>query len=381
MKRILYIVIAILATISLALISPKGTSATGSHPSPDGNLIITWDTAPNGPIFSLDDFKPGDCVEKTVKVKNGTNKSAKVFVTSTATENSNLSNATNIQIWAGTTSIYGPKTLNQFFLDSAPTAGLYLSEVPANSTVIYKFKVCFDINAGNDYQKLKVVFDLTFGTNITAPPNIKINEVYYDVDPDHGLDSPKDRGVGEHGSFYETDFFGKCFCVDNSPRFRTYFRDYDHNRGDCGKKRGQNDEWIELYNPNDFDISLKNWSLIDNSGASTTINANKTIKAHGFALISKDASTWSLWVEGPAAEKIELGSQIGNGLGDNGDRLYLVNPSHVTIDKVGWEGDHIVWNPAVTDAPLGSSIERLSPGFDNDLAADWETQTPPSPGN
>jgi hypothetical protein len=105
------------------------------------------------------------------------------------------------------------------------------------------------------------------------------------------------------------------------------------------------------------------------------------IKARGFALISKDASTWSFWAEDPGAEKIELGSQIGDGLGDSGDKIYLVDPVHVTIDKVGWEGNHEIWNPAVADAPLGSSIERLSPGLDNDVVTDWETQTPPSPGN
>jgi hypothetical protein len=138
---------------------------------------------------------------------------------------------------------------------------------------------------------------------------------------------------------------------------------------------------VELYNPNDFDVSLKGWSLKDNSGSSVTINANKTVKAHGFALISKDASTWSFWDEDPSAEKVELGKQIGNGLGDDGDHLDLINPSHQLIDSMAWEQDHALWNPAVPDAPPGSSLERLSPGLDGDFAADWETQTPPSPGN
>jgi len=376
MKKIIILLFTLVTTLSLIL--PGTILATDSS---DGNLEITWDTSPGGPIFSLDDFKPGDCVEKTVKVKNGKNQSVKVFGVNTVSENSILPDVTNIQIWAGSTSIYGPKTLNQFFLDSAPTAGLYLSTVPAKSVIIYKFKACFDINAGNDYQKLKVVFDLTFGINITAPPDIKINEVYYDVDPAHGLDSPKDRGVSDHGSFFETELFDKCFCIDKFPKFRTFFRDFDHILGDCGKKRGQNDEWVELYNPTDHDISLKNWSLTDDSGEKRVINAKKIIKSHGFALISKDASTWTFWNEDPNSIKIELGSQIGNGLGDGGDHLILKNPDGDEVDFTAWESDHYRWNPSVPDVPLGSSIERSSPGFDNNVVGDWLTRTPPTPGH
>jgi hypothetical protein len=53
--------------------------------------------------------------------------------------------------------------------------------------VIYSFKAFFGINTGNDYQNLKVVFDLTFGKILTD--KLKINEVYYDVDREHGNDS------------------------------------------------------------------------------------------------------------------------------------------------------------------------------------------------
>ena len=45
------------------------------------------------------------------------------------------------------------------------------------------------------------------------------------------------------------------------------------NSASCGL--GQNNEWIEIYNPTDEDVSLKNWTLMDNSGLVTTIHANK----------------------------------------------------------------------------------------------------------
>ncbi|OGY21614.1 MAG: hypothetical protein A3F04_00585 [Candidatus Chisholmbacteria bacterium RIFCSPHIGHO2_12_FULL_49_9] len=153
------------------------------------------------------------------------------------------------------------------------------------------------------------------------------------------------------------------------------------NIGTCnGKKLGLNDEWIEIYNPTDHAISLKNWRLRDNSGSDTVINANKSVPAFGFALISKDARPWSFWNENPLAKKIELGRQIGDGLDNDGDHVYLKKPDGTVVDAVGWGDDTAVWNPAVPLVALGSSIERLVPGFDFDLVSDWDEQAPPTPG-
>src|SRR3712207_8926650 len=53
------------------------------------------------------------------------------------------------------------------------------------------------------------------------------------------------------------------------------------------------------------------------------------------ALIARNASTWSLWNEDPDATKINLGQQIGNGLGNTGDFLdrksTRLNSSHANI--------------------------------------------------
>lgn len=132
-------------------------------------------------------------------------------------------------------------------------------------------------------------------------------------------------------------------------------------------------QWIELYNPTDHDISLKNWTITDNSGRPTVIRANKKIKAGGFALLSKDASLWKYWNEPKSALKVELGKIIGNGMDASGDLLILKNN--------GVEADRMSWGGTIPTVPPGHSTERLVPGFDTDVFTDWLDRFPPTPGN
>jgi hypothetical protein len=176
---------------------------------------------------------------------------------------------------------------------------------------------------------------------------------------------------------------GTTIGTGNANIFTTIknFFNYNLNLGSCNaKKFGQNDEWVELYNPTDQDISLKNWTITDNSGNATTIHANKDIPKHGFALLSKDASLWNSWNEPNTAKKIELGSTIGDGLDNNGDRLILRNPDGIIIDQMNWQTDPFVWNPGATDVAEGHSLERNPDGFDTDVPSDFVDRTLPSPG-
>jgi len=68
-------------------------------------------------------------------------------------------------------------------------------------------------------------------------------------------------------------------------------------------------------------------------------------------------------------------------LDNGGDHIFLKDPTGATVDAVGWGSDTAVWNPAVGLVSLGSSIERLVPGFDTDQPEDWEERDPPTPGN
>lgn len=366
-----------------------------------------------GAIFSINDFKPGDCELENYTLKNTKSHAVSYSIKSNVTETSILPNATMMEIKNGSTILYGPKTLTQFFIDSASPNGLNLIVLHPNEEVTLSFNACFDIEAGNEYQKSKVVFDLTFGEVITD--HIVINEVFYDVDSAHGQDSVKDMnliisGNGEGSTnIIDVSIFNTCVVVQQnntnvvnsvvagaSTRGNTggnistgnakvtinLFNYGSINIGGnvCSKKKGQNDEWVELYNPTNLDVNLKNWVLEDNSGTQTKIHSNKTIKAGGFALISKNSSTWSKWSEPSSATKIGLGTAIGDGLGDSGDHLFLKNPQTQIVDSVGWGNNTVVWPVNQPFANLGNSIERLSPGYDFDLPFDWLERVPPTPG-
>lgn len=169
-------------------------------------------------------------------------------------------------------------------------------------------------------------------------PLIKINEVYYDVG----------NACGNEGN-------------DTNP-----------------------DEWVELYNPTSASIDLKNWTLTDNSSTITIHSASKIIPPGGFAIVSKDAKTWTgsvgCWSPPGGAVKIVTGQKIGNGLDNSGDRLILKDSSGQEMDTVSWGTDVSQLNPSVTPVANGHSIERSPLGTDTNTASDWSDNAAPSPG-
>ena len=154
----------------------------------------------------------------------------------------------------------------------------------------------------------------TFETGIwPTTARVVINEVYYDVDSAHG-----DEGTNE---------------------------------------------WIELYNPSSTDINIKNWSIADNSGVAHPINANVSIPASGFALLSHDNNTWHLWGDPSGANiiTVNLGGSPGSGwLDDSGDRVILKDNVSNIIDQMsyssGTEGHSWERSPKGTGAFIDNAI-------------------------
>ncbi len=397
-----------------------------------GELTVDFGVPPGNPIFVVNNMAPGDMQNRNVGVTNSGTVDRFVAVKGLRTggvgADPKLETVLDIVISEGGNDLYGgtagAKTVTNFFTDSADPNGIPLSILGDGDSTTYNFKVTFPTSAENEFQGKSVIFDLTFG--IIIGDNLVINEVYYRVDSSHGLDSPKDRGVGGNiiaqnintgpGSTNIAKVKIKNTCninqtnnsnVNNNININAntggnsasgntgngsiftgainvvvnIFTNGNTNSASCGNKLGQDDEWIEIYNPTDHEISLKNWKLVDNSGIETIIHPNKKVPAGGFALISKDASVWTFWNEDPDAKKVELGSQIGDGLDNGGDHIFLKNPTGATVDAVGWGSDTAVWNPAVPLVSLGSSTERLAPGFDTNAPSDWEERNPPTPGN
>jgi len=151
---------------------------------------------------------------------------------------------------------------------------------------------------------------------------------------------------------------------------------------DGSKGEERKNEWVELYNNTDQPISLKKWTLVDNTGTVKTINAEVSIPAKGFAVLSHDNSTWTnFWSPLPAgAVTINLGGS-GPWLSDDGGDLRLKDPTNQEIDFVAWEkgaaNAHPDWDITANN---GESIARITKGVDTDVVGDWQVLTSPNPG-
>jgi len=299
-----------------------------------GDLLVDFHVPAGKPIFTVTNMKPGDSQTRPIDVSNSGTVAR--YISTKGFRNTGIGNipkiesALKVEINDGSSTVYGPKSMEEFFIASADLNGIPLGIVTVGGHKTYNFTVNFPTSADNNFQAKSVTVDLTFG--VISGDNVVINEVFYTVDSKHGLDSPKDRN---------------------------------------DRKSGQNNEWLELYNPTERDISLKNWSLVDNSGIQSKINANKILKAGGFLLVSKDASTWKYWDIKPAKDTLELGNQLGDGLDNTGDQLILKNATGVEVDRMGWG----------TGMATGHSTERLTPGFDTNKTSDWIDRFPPTPAS
>jgi len=399
-----------------------------------GDLVVNFHVGQNLPIFSVNNMAPGDSQDRDVDVTNGGTiprfVSVKGIQTGGTGTDPKIETVLDIVIKDGSTSIYGAgsltgaKTLANFLSDSTDPNGVRLNIIAPATHKTYNFKVTFPTSAGDPFQAKSVVFDLTFG-EVTSN-NVVINEVYYQVDAKHGLDSPADRGVKVNGVSISirgngagstnqafVDIENKCLLVQSnqvqignninvgintgnnsasgntggnvniksgsaSASININNQVNQNNSGACPKV--QNDEWIELFNPTEQAIPLKNWTISDNSGISRTILGNRKLNPGQFALISRDDSTWRFWKIPSGVLKIPLGKQIGDGLDNQGDRLILRSDKGAIVDELSYGDDTTIFNPSVPLVSLGASFERLVAGFDTDVASDFKQQNPPTPG-
>ncbi len=312
-----------------------------------GDLLVDFHVPLGDPIFVVNNMAPGDSEDRNVDVTNsGTVPrfiSVKGIRTGGTGADPKIESVLDIVITNGspiygTGSPTGSKTLLNFFQDSAAPNGIMLNILNSGDSKTYNFNVTFPTSAGNPFQDKSVIFDLTFG--IITGENLVINEVFYNVDSAHGFKPPKEKDLLKF-------------------------------------------QWVELYNPTDQEISLKNWTITDASGNSTIVHPNKKINAGGFAVLSKDASLWKYWDEPKSVLKVELGKYVGDGLGLGGDLLILKNKQGVEVDRMSWGTDTSGFTPPGTNpvVPVGHSTERLVPGFDTNAASDWLDRNPPTPGN
>lgn len=139
-----------------------------------GDLTVNWGVPEGNPIFTINNFVPGQTVSKQVAVTNNATVTRAVGVKGAKlNETGNIAQAINFVISQNGTDLYGgtlgTKTLANFFADSAGTDGVFLSNLNSSVTTNYIFKATFKPDAGNVYQGKSVSFDLKIGISGDLP--------------------------------------------------------------------------------------------------------------------------------------------------------------------------------------------------------------------
>jgi len=125
-------------------------------------------------------------------------------------------------------------------------------------------------------------------------------------------------------------------------------------------------EWIEIYNPSNITIYLNNWIIADRNSNDSI--KNLTIYNNSYALIVDDKIGCNAFnVSNNSC--LEIGN-IGSGLNDDGDSIYL-------YDNQGNLVDSVTYNSSMGANENEMSLQRIN--FSENNSASW-IAFPPSPG-
>ncbi len=113
-------------------------------------------------------------------------------------------------------------------------------------------------------------------------------------------------------------------------------------------------EWVELYNKGTVPVDIRNWQICDAAQCRTLATTSTTIAPNAYWLVATSATnlTTEFTNEGNGdtpnpAQTIYLGTNIGNGLANAGDAVYLLNggtycgssgTDACTVDCISWDG-------------------------------------------
>jgi phosphatidylserine/phosphatidylglycerophosphate/cardiolipin synthase-like enzyme len=149
-------------------------------------------------------------------------------------------------------------------------------------------------------------------------------------------------------------------------------------------------EWIELYNPTNQSINVSGWSITDNNqedfleGDYDHGNGTTTIPPHGYAIIADHGTTIyeNFSISNNTIRLYVDDSSIGNGLGNNQDKLILKNATGEVMDDLEWGYNYndIPGMPA-DDVDEGHSLARYQDVDNNDSSIDFYDGVVPTPGS
>lgn len=126
-------------------------------------------------------------------------------------------------------------------------------------------------------------------------------------------------------------------------------------------------EWIELFNRSEKEISLKNYRIMDNSGAEAIIDGSLNFLPDQFYVIADDSSILNFY------SKIENLIVVNfPTLNNSGDDIVIKDSLNRIIDSVGYTSD---WG-----GTNGNSIERISVEESSLNIDNWKESKFPTPG-
>lgn len=128
-------------------------------------------------------------------------------------------------------------------------------------------------------------------------------------------------------------------------------------------------DWIEIYNPNSYEVDVSGWILKDDDDNHTfSIPENTQIGAGGFLIIARDSDQFNATYQ-------NVENVIGNlsfGLSSSGDIVRLFNDQMELQDSVAFSPE-FPW-PAEANGG-GYTLELKQPDYDNSIPENWYDAT------
>ena len=212
----------------------------------------------------------------------------------------------------------------------------------------------------------KFNYEVGMGTNNLQNKVCNFDLVY------NGWQTRHNYPTYENGGFSDTESVSNTVSSWGLRLNKVYYDVAD----DRGKE--SDNEWIEVYNQTNVPLDISGWDICDNASCDTIPANTDLIPAKGYGVITATSTTWGYWFVPSEVVKIVLDdARIGNGLGNNGDALYLKRPDGYVVDEMNWQSNTDVWNPGAIDVAEGNVLARVPNGYDTDSASDWVELVPP----
>ncbi len=92
-------------------------------------------------------------------------------------------------------------------------------------------------------------------------------------------------------------------------------------------------EWVELYNYGDVSVNLTNWEFGDKK-YNDTLQGNLILEPNKYALLTSDSTFVCFYWDIKGCSHIYVDGALGNGLGNNGDNIYIYDETGQVIDSL-----------------------------------------------